>query len=59
MDEKILLVAAYIAALYDMGLCPNSVATSIAVILTTRKLWDRLIEIEKSEGGFEKYVAEH
>lgn len=59
MNEEILLVASYIAALYEMGLCPENVANSMAFILTTHNLWDSLIEIEKSEGGYEKYVSEH
>lgn len=59
MDEKILIVAAYIAVLYDKGLCPDSVAYATASIISVRNLWDRLIEIEKSEGGYEKYVSEH
>ena len=59
MDEKILIVASYIAALYEQGLCPENVAQSMADILSVCNLGERLIAIEISEGGFEKYVAEH
>lgn len=59
MNEEILLVASYIAALYEMGLCPENVANSMADILTILDLWESLIEIEQIEGGYEKYVSEH
>lgn len=59
MDEKILLVASYIAVMYEQDLCPENVAQSMADILSIYNLCVSLIAIETSEGGYEKYVEEH
>lgn len=59
MKNEILLVACYIASLYEMGLCPGQVASAMALILSDHDLWESLIEIELSEGGYEKYVSQH
>lgn len=59
MDEKFLIVASYIAAMYEQDLCPENVAQSMADILMAYNMGESLIAIETSGGGYEKYVAEH
>lgn len=57
--KNILLVACYIATLYDKGLCPENVCDAMIYILLFNDLMDRLREIYYFEGGYEKYVNEH
>lgn len=59
MKNNILLVACYIATLYDKGLCPDNVCDAMFNILLFSDLWGRLSEIYYFEGGYEKYVNEH
>lgn len=59
MKNDILLVACYIAALYDKGLCPQNVSEAMFNILLANDLWGRLSEIYYFEGGYEDYVNNH
>lgn len=59
MKNDILLVACYIAALYDKELCPENVCDAMFNILLANDLWGRLSEIYYFEGGYEDYVNNH